>query len=88
MHYIMLDMKTVNIRTLQHHLGRYLQEVEAGEVLEVRRRNKIIARIVPAPDRASVVPWPNIAERLEQIYPAGPVDISASQQLYDDRGDS
>ncbi len=84
----MLDMKTVNVRTLQHHLGRYLQEVEAGEVLEVRKRNKVIARIVPEPDHNAVMPWPSIEERLEQVFPDGPVTKSASAQLYDDRGDS
>ena len=84
----MLDMKTVNVRTLQHHLGRYLQEVEAGEVLQVRRRNKIIARIVPETDHASAVPLPPIARRLEQTFPDGPVAQSASRQLYEDRGES
>ena len=84
----MLDMKTVNVRSLQHHLGRYLQEVESGEVLEVRRRNKVIARIVPEPDRAAAVPWPDIAERLAEVFPDGPVGELASEQLYEDRGDS
>ncbi len=84
----MLDMKSVNVRTLQHHLGRYLQEVEAGEVLEVRRRNKVIARIVPEPDHNSVLPWPNIEERLEHVFPEGPVPEPASAQLYEDRGES
>ncbi len=84
----MLDMKTVNVRVLQHHLGRYLQKVGAGEVLEVRRRNKFIARIVPEPDRATAVPWPDIAERIAQVFPDGPVEESAPEHLYSDRGDS
>ncbi len=43
-----LDVTTVNVRSVQHHLGRYLQEVESGAVLEVRRRNKVIARFASA----------------------------------------
>ncbi|MFW6363818.1 MAG: type II toxin-antitoxin system Phd/YefM family antitoxin [Spirochaeta sp.] len=80
-------MKKVNVRDLQHHLGRYLHEVEAGEVLEVRRRGKVIARIVPEYEAAAAAPWPDVAERLEQAFPQGPVSQSASQQLYDDRGE-
>lgn len=81
----MLDMKTINVRNLQHHLGRYLHEVEAGEVLEVRRRGKVIARIVPEHDAADVQPWPDIAARLAQVFPEGELGDAASQLLYEDR---
>ncbi|WP_460049864.1 type II toxin-antitoxin system Phd/YefM family antitoxin [Spirochaeta dissipatitropha] len=81
-------MKTVNVRNLQHHLGQYLHEVEAGEVLEVRRRGKLIARIVPEYEAAEASPWPDVAGRLEQVFPDGPVSQSASQLLYDDRGNT
>ena len=37
----------VDVRELQRHLGRYLDAVEAGEILEVRRHRRVIARVVP-----------------------------------------
>ena len=83
----MLDMKSVNVRSLQHHLGKYLHQVEAGEVLEVTRRNKVIARIVPQNDPSVVVPWPDLQARLGQVFPDGPVANSASKQVYADRGE-
>ena len=46
-------MKTVDVLHLQHHLGRYLDEVEHGEILEVRRRRNVIARIITAVQRAA-----------------------------------
>lgn len=80
-------MKSVNVRNLQHHLGRYLHEVEAGEVLEVRRRGKVIARIVPEHDAAAVLPWPDIEARLAQVFPDGDVGDAGSRLLYEDRGE-
>lgn len=78
-------MKTVDARGLQHHLGRWLDEVEHGEVLEVRRRRRVIARIVPCTEDEPAEPWPDLMGRLEALYPGGPIDGSAADQLYRDR---
>lgn len=80
-------MKIVDVRHLQHHLGKYLDEVEHGEILEVRRRRKVIARIVPFNSEMPSQPWPDLIQRLSEMYPNGPIVSSASQQLYKDRGD-
>ena len=83
-------MKRVSVRELQHHLGRYLDAVEAGEVLEVRRHRRVIARVVPYGSSEPAEAWPDLMERLAGIYPDGPIAESASEQLYRDRdrGDS
>jgi antitoxin (DNA-binding transcriptional repressor) of toxin-antitoxin stability system len=78
-------MKTVDVRNLQHHLGQYLDIVERGETLEIRRRKKVIARIEPAGQDAPVR-WPDVRERVELLYPDGPVVPTASDVLYEDRG--
>jgi prevent-host-death family protein len=65
---IMSNMKTINVRELQHGLGRVLDQVERGETIEVRRRNKPVARIVPMPAAAEPQPWPDIMARLKKIY--------------------
>lgn len=78
-------MTRVDVRQLQHHLGRYLDAVEAGEVLEVRRRRRVIARVVPySPDEPAEA-WPDLVQRLERLYPEGPVAESAAERLYRDR---
>ena len=78
-------MTQVDVRELQHHLGRYLDAVEAGGVLEVRRRRRVIARIVPySPDEPHEA-WPDLMERLARLYPDGPIPESAAEQLYRDR---
>jgi prevent-host-death family protein len=78
-------MRTIGVRNLQHLLGSYLDEVERGETIVVRRRGKPIAKIVPiSPENPS--PWPDLAARVLALYPDGAISPSASGVLYDDRG--
>ena len=80
-------MKTVDVRGLQHHLGRYLDDVENGEVLVVRRRKKIIARIVPYTEGEAAEPWPDRIGELTTLYDGKSVGYAASEQISRDRGD-
>lgn len=75
-------MTQVTVRDLQRHLDRYLNAVEAGEILEVRRHRRVIARVVPY---EPAEPWPDLMERLAGIYPDGPIAESAAEQLCRDR---
>lgn len=78
-------MTRVDVRQLQHHLGRYLDAVEGGEVLEVRRRRRVIARVVPYSPDEPAESWPDLMQRLAKLYPEGPVAESAAERLYRDR---
>ena len=78
-------MRGINVRELQHHLGRLLDEVEAGEVLEIRRRKKVIAHLVPHVAEEPAEPWPDLVQRVVDLYPDGPIAESVSQLLYADR---
>ncbi len=78
-------MTQVTVRELKRHLDRYLNAVEAGEILEVRRRRRVIARVVPYEAAEPAEPWPDLMERLAGIYPDGPIAESAAEQLYRDR---
>ena len=81
----MSNMKAVDARNLQHHLGSYLDQVEGEETLEIRRRRKVIGRLVPFVAEEPSEPWPDLQARLERIYPDGPVEPGASEILYGDR---
>ncbi|MDX1604608.1 MAG: type II toxin-antitoxin system prevent-host-death family antitoxin [Candidatus Competibacterales bacterium] len=41
-------MKMVNVHEAKAHLSEYLARVEAGETVIIARRNKPVARLVPA----------------------------------------
>lgn len=44
-------MKIANIAEFKNHLSSYLAAVEAGEEVEVRKRNVPVARVVPVVNR-------------------------------------
>lgn len=46
-----MAMKIANIADFKNNLSRYLAAVEAGEEVEVRKRNVPIARVVPIANR-------------------------------------
>lgn len=65
-------MKSVTIREAQHNLAEILHLVEAGEVVEIRRRTVPIARLVSvreADDGARVsVNWDGQEELMNQVW--------------------
>jgi antitoxin (DNA-binding transcriptional repressor) of toxin-antitoxin stability system len=60
-------MPSVNIRELRD-TRQLLTWLEAGEVVELRKRNRVVARIVPESPRITPVEWPDFAARLKSMY--------------------
>ena len=59
-------MESATIRDVQHNLAAYLKRVEQGEDIVIRRRNIIVARLVPAQDSVCVpkdLEWSKVRER-------------------------
>lgn len=82
MHY----MKQVTVRELQQNIRSVLERVQAGEVVEVTRRRKAVARITPTsapddPDR-----WPDLAARTKAVFGKRRIAPAPSQQVVADRG--
>lgn len=44
-----LEMDAVNLADAKARLSELVDRVEAGETVEIRRRGKTVARLVPAP---------------------------------------
>lgn len=40
-------MTSVSVHEAKTHLSRLLREIEAGQEIDITRRNKVVARIVP-----------------------------------------
>jgi len=60
-------MPSVNIRQLRD-TRQLLTWLEAGEVVDLRKRNRIVARIVPESPRTKPVEWPDFAARLKEHF--------------------
>jgi prevent-host-death family protein len=48
---MLTHMRTATVREAQHNLPKILRAVARGEVVEITRRNRIVARLVPAARR-------------------------------------
>ena len=89
---ILYDMKSLNVRHIQHHLAAVLADVERGEVIEVRRRGRPVARIVPlssgplssGPPRSD---WSGAEKRLQAASPTPSGGTTAAQTIADGRGE-
>ena len=85
---ILYNMKSFNVRHIQHHLAAVLAAVEGGEVIEVCRRGRPVARIVPLP---SIPPqsadWNQAEKRLQAAYPTPVGGVTAAQTIVDGRGE-
>lgn len=81
-------MKSFNVRHIRRHLAAVLADVEGGEVIEVRRRGRPVARIVPSPSTvAPRVDWSHAEKRLQAVYPTPASGTAATQTIADGRGE-
>lgn len=60
-------MPSVNVRQLRDS-RQLFKWLEAGEVVELKKRNRVVARIVPESPRVQPVEWPDFAARLKQQF--------------------
>jgi antitoxin (DNA-binding transcriptional repressor) of toxin-antitoxin stability system len=78
-------MLSVNARQLRDSRQLFAW-LEAGEVVELRKRNHVVARIVPESPKIESVEWPDFAARLKQHY--GDRVLTPVADLIADREDS
>ncbi len=65
-------MKTASLRHLQHHLSEVIRWVDHGEEVLVTRRNRVVAKLVPAsPASPKKIKWPDFLERAKHIKVKG-----------------
>jgi antitoxin (DNA-binding transcriptional repressor) of toxin-antitoxin stability system len=79
-------MPSVNLRQLRD-TRQLLVWLEAGEGVELQKRNRIVARIVPESPRTKPVEWPDFAARLkrnfgDRVIPAVEILIEERESRY------
>ncbi len=83
-------MESATIRDIQHNLAAYLRRVEQGENIEIRRRNKVVARLVHVDlyEGVEKTPWTGVRERRKALWGSHAAPgKSASKLVYESRGD-
>jgi antitoxin (DNA-binding transcriptional repressor) of toxin-antitoxin stability system len=83
----MAHMKTVTVRDVQHNFGAILALLEHEEEIVVTRRNRAVARIVPA-HVAQAPDWSVLRNLHRNIFSQGPVSqASIDDIMRDQRGE-
>jgi len=75
-------MPSINTRQLRDTRQLFLW-LEAGEVVELRKRNRVVARIVPESPKIPTVEWPDFEARTREIF--GDRTIDAVEMLIEER---
>lgn len=76
-------MPSVNIRQLRD-TRRLKAWLRAGKTVELRERDKLIAKIVPEKPAESAVQWPDFEARAKEIF--GDRVLTAVDDFIKDRG--
>ena len=79
-------MKQVTVRELQQNIRSVLERVQAGEVIEVTRRRKTVARITPTSAVDEPADWPDLAARTKSVFGSWRIEPAPSGQIARDRG--
>lgn len=78
---------TVSVRELQQNLKRVMARVERGQVIEVTRRHKPVARLAPMGPSGSLAPWPDLDARAHAVFGDRIVTPGAAQVIIENRGE-
>lgn len=70
----------------QHNLSKVLREVEAGREVQITRRRKVVARLLPPQQRESVR-FPDFGARARQTWGGRWSGASSDELLDQSRGD-
>jgi prevent-host-death family protein len=84
----MARISTVSMRELQQNLKQVMQRVERGQVVEVTRRRRAVARLSPLTGKdGPASPWPDLEARARAVFGDRVIAPSASEVVVADRGD-
>jgi prevent-host-death family protein len=62
-------MRSIGVRELRQHASRYIEEVAAGESIEITDRGRPVARLVPLTGD----PWHDLVSAGDVVLAAGPL---------------
>jgi antitoxin (DNA-binding transcriptional repressor) of toxin-antitoxin stability system len=79
----MYHMKKASVRDLRYHFAEVERLLERGEKIEITKRKRVIARLVPV--KRAVVERPDFLARLRSIYGDKMLAVSNAQLLAQER---
>jgi len=80
----MYHMKKASIRDLRYGFRKIERLLHQGEEIQITKRRRVIARLVPEGD-AGVVQLPDFLARLRSIYGEKPLPVTGAELIAEDR---
>jgi prevent-host-death family protein len=77
----------ISIRELQQNLKRVIARVEQGQIVEVTRHRRPVARLEPIRPIGAVPAWPDLGARARTVFGDRLVMPGPSAMVIEDRGD-
>lgn len=81
----MHHMKTASVRDLRYNFKKIERSLQAGEEIEVTKRRKVIARLVPVTEPCRKIEWPDFEGRLRKIWGDKILEPSNAELIAQDR---
>jgi prevent-host-death family protein len=82
-----MKMTSVSMRDLQHNLKRVMARVERGEVVDVTRHRRLVARLVPLDATEPVSGWPDLEARTRAVFGDRVIEPGGAELIAEDRGE-
>lgn len=82
-----MQKNSISVRELQQNLKRVMARVERGQIIEVTRRRRPVARLGPVRATAPVAPWPDLDARAHAVFGDRILTPGASDLLAESRGE-
>jgi antitoxin (DNA-binding transcriptional repressor) of toxin-antitoxin stability system len=79
-------MKTATVRDLRYHFSEVEARLRQGEEIVIRKRNRIIAKLVPMPPASRNPDYPDFAARQKEIFGDRVLPVSGAEIVAWDRG--
>lgn len=70
-------MKTAAVRDLRYHFSQIEAQLERGEEIEIRKRKRVIARLVPV--RPKLDAYPDFGARAREIFGDHVTELTGTQ---------
>lgn len=82
-----MQRASISIRELQQNLKRVLASVERGQVIEVTRRRRPVARLAPVRTQGASAPWPDLDARTRAVFGGRMLSSAGSEAVSEGRGE-
>ena len=81
----MYHMRTATVRDLRYRFPEIENQLQEGEEIQITKRKRVIARLVPERSQAATAALPDFLARLKRIFGNKKLKVSGSELIRAER---